>query len=210
MTEIEVFADVTCPFTHVGLRRFVEFRDAAGRDDTRLRIRSWPLEVVNDRPLDPHFVAEEIDQLRAQLGGELFAGFREAEFPTSSMSAMALGQVANGVSTSLGEQVGLQLRDLLFEQGMDVSRTEVLGEVATSHGLDFDPRDAEAHRRLVMTDHAEGVEREVVGSPHYFTPSGSFFCPALQVARDSGGHLQVRADPAGFEEFVRSCLPDSA
>ena len=31
MTVIEVFADVTCPFTHVGLRRFVERRGELGR-----------------------------------------------------------------------------------------------------------------------------------------------------------------------------------
>ena len=33
---VEVFADVLCPFAHVGIRRFVERRHAAGRDDVRL------------------------------------------------------------------------------------------------------------------------------------------------------------------------------
>jgi hypothetical protein len=50
---IEVFADAGCPFTHVGLRRLVEHRDHAGRDDVVLRVRAWPLELVNGHPLDP-------------------------------------------------------------------------------------------------------------------------------------------------------------
>ena len=32
---IEVFADVLCPFTHVGLRRLVARRTELGRDDPR-------------------------------------------------------------------------------------------------------------------------------------------------------------------------------
>jgi hypothetical protein len=30
MRQIEVFADVACPFTHVGLRRLIAERDAGG------------------------------------------------------------------------------------------------------------------------------------------------------------------------------------
>ena len=60
MTVIEVFADVACPFAHVGLRRFAERRDELGRTDVALRVRSWPLEVVNGHPLDARLVAEEI------------------------------------------------------------------------------------------------------------------------------------------------------
>ena len=29
-TAIEVYADISCPFTHVGLRRFIAARDASG------------------------------------------------------------------------------------------------------------------------------------------------------------------------------------
>ena len=33
MTVIEVYADITCPFTHVGLHRIAAERDARGRHD---------------------------------------------------------------------------------------------------------------------------------------------------------------------------------
>lgn len=47
---VEVFADITCPFTHVGLRRLVRHRESVGRNDVVLRVRAWPLELVNDEP----------------------------------------------------------------------------------------------------------------------------------------------------------------
>ena len=47
MRTIEVFADVLCPFTHVGLRAVAEQRARAGRDDVVIRVRAWPLELVN-------------------------------------------------------------------------------------------------------------------------------------------------------------------
>ena len=88
MTTIEVFADVACPFTHVGLRRLVERRDELGRTDVRLRVRAWPLEVVNGEPLDPAFIEEEVDDIRAQVAPDLFTGFRRGAFPASTLSLL--------------------------------------------------------------------------------------------------------------------------
>jgi predicted DsbA family dithiol-disulfide isomerase len=201
-TTIEVFADVACPFTHVGLRRFVERRAELGRDDVVLRVRSWPLEVVNGTPMDPHFIAEEVDDIRAQLASGLFCGFAEAAFPATSLPALALAAAAYGVDARTGEQVSLEVRDLLFEQGVDIAEPEVLEAVAARHGLAVDLGDHAA----VLADHAEGVERGVIGSPHFFTPSGSFFCPSLHVSRDDDGHLRITADEAGFTAFVDACL----
>ena len=58
VSTVEVFADVLCPFTHVGLPRFVDRRRALGRADVTLQVRAWPLEIVNGQPLDPPFIAE--------------------------------------------------------------------------------------------------------------------------------------------------------
>ncbi|MFZ4518319.1 MAG: disulfide bond formation protein DsbA, partial [Microthrixaceae bacterium] len=73
MPTIEVFADVSCPFAHVGLRRVVQERDRRGRTDVVLRVRAWPLEVVNGEALDGPHVAEKVDALRAQVAPDLFA-----------------------------------------------------------------------------------------------------------------------------------------
>jgi predicted DsbA family dithiol-disulfide isomerase len=202
MTTIEVFADVGCPFTHVGLRRFIERRAELDRDDVVLRVRSWPLEVVNGQPLDAHFIAEEVEDLRTQAAPDLFAGFDEAAFPSSFLPAMSVAAAADAADPRVGERVSLELRDLVFEHGVDVARHDVLAELAARHGVAVDATDHSA----VLADHAEGVERGVTGSPHFFTPSGDFFCPSLDVSRDAAGHLRVTADPEGFARFLDACL----
>jgi predicted DsbA family dithiol-disulfide isomerase len=202
MTEIEVFADIGCPFTHVGLRRFVQRRNELGRDDVVLRVRSWPLEVVNGQPLDAHFIAEEVDDIRRQVAPELFVGFDESAFPSTFLPALAVAAAAYDFDPRTGEQVSLELRDLLFEQGVDVSDTQVLAGVAERHGVDVDPTD---HRR-VLQDHRDGGERGVVGSPHFFTPDGGFFCPALDVHRGEDDHLVLVPDVEGFDRFIAGCF----
>jgi predicted DsbA family dithiol-disulfide isomerase len=201
MTIIEVFADIGCPFTHVGLHRFVERRAELDRPDVVLRVRSWPLEIVNGAPLDPDFIAEEVDEIREQAAADLFAGFQRDAFPATTVPAMELAAVAYRVSDELGEQVSIELRDLLFEQGVDVGDPATLARVAEQHQLDV-PSDV----HQVERDHAEGVRRGVIGSPHFFTPGGDFFCPSLDVGRDASGHLRVTADPAGFAAFLDDCL----
>ena len=201
-TVIEVFADVGCPFTHVGLRRFVEQRAELGRDDVVLHVRAWPLEIVNGRPLDPAFIAEEVDDIREQIAGELFAGFVETSFPASSLPALTLAAAAYERGLAVGEAVSLALRDLLFERGVDIADTAVLQGLADEHGISVDLDDT----TRVMAEHAEGVERSVTGSPHFFTPAGGFFCPALDVSRDDAGHLRITADPEGFATFLSGCF----
>jgi predicted DsbA family dithiol-disulfide isomerase len=202
MTVIEVFADVACPFTHVGLRRFVERRAELGRSDVTLWVRAWPLEIVNGEPLDPHFIAEEVADIREQAAPTLFAGFVEGSFPASSLPALTLAAAAYAQGLATGERVSLALRELLFEQGVDVADTEVLGRLAADHDVPVDLADT----RGVLDDHAEGVARGVIGSPHFFTPAGGFFCPALDVHRDAGGHLRITGDTLGFDRFVSTCF----
>jgi predicted DsbA family dithiol-disulfide isomerase len=199
---VEVFADVGCPFAHVGLRRFVERRDELGRDDVVLWVRAWPLELVNARPLDPHLIAEEVDEIREHAAPDLFTGFDTTSFPASSLPAFALAAAAHRRDPSTGERVSLALRDLVFEQGVDIADAAVLDRLAEEHDLTVDRVDHEC----VLGDHAEGVRRGVVGSPHFFTAGGGFFCPALDVSRDSRGHLRISTDPDGFAAFVEACL----
>jgi hypothetical protein len=86
VTVSEVFADVRCPFTHVGLRRLVEHRNRTGADIT-LWVRAWPLELVNAAPLDDQLIAHEVVELRRQVAPELFDGFRASRFPAGSSRA---------------------------------------------------------------------------------------------------------------------------
>ena len=81
MHVVEVFADVGCPFTHVGLLKFVERRAAMDRSDVHLWIRPWPLEIVNGTPLDPRVVGEEIAEAQRTVAPGLFRGFSPVVVP---------------------------------------------------------------------------------------------------------------------------------
>jgi predicted DsbA family dithiol-disulfide isomerase len=198
---IEVFADVLCPFTHVGLRRFVRHRETAARDVV-LWVRAWPLEVVNGEPLEAAFVASEVDALRASVAPDLFTGFDPSTFPSTALPALALSTAARRRDAATGEQVALELRDLVFEHGVDIADPDVLAEVAERYGVSVEPSDREA----VLTEQREGAARGVVGSPHFFTPDGSFFCPSLDIRHDDDGTLQIAFDQAGFDRFVDACF----
>ena len=198
MDVIEVFADVGCPFTHVGLRRLVEQRAAAGHDTPLLVVRAWPLELVNGVALDPGFIAEEVEALRDQVAPDLFAGFDPAAFPSTSLPALALAHSAYEADRRTGERVSLALRDALFERGLDVAAPDVLVDVALRYGLA--PPDERAIA-AVTDEWEEGRRRGVVGSPHFFAGGHDYFCPALDIRRVDG-HLQIRPDTAALERVL--------
>ena len=210
---VEVFADVGCPFTHVGLAELVEERRRRDQELPRLWVRSWPLEVINARPLDAAFIAEEVDDLRQQVSPGRFAHFHAGAFPQSTIPAMTLTAAAYAVDLATGEAVALAVREALFEAGLDVGDPDVLAEVATDHGLTWPlaAAHAQAASDTVGSDLAEGRSRGVVGSPHFFARAGTggtdgFFCPTLEVGRDDAGHLHVDFDPVSFGAFVEECL----
>jgi 2-hydroxychromene-2-carboxylate isomerase len=199
---VEVFADVCCPFTHVGLRRFVERRAALGRHEPLLVVRAWPLELVNGEPLDGDFIAEEIEALRGQVAPDLFTGFRRGFFPSTSLPALALAAGAYRVDVRTGEQVSLALRDALFERGIDIGDDRVLDAIAAIHGLD---RPGEAEHAAVRSDWEDGRRRGVRGSPEFFVAGRGYFCPTLDISRVDG-QLQIRPDPEALDEFLGACL----
>ncbi len=200
---IEVYADIWCPFAHVGLRRLVRRRDQIGRDDVVLRVRAWPLELLNGAPLDPRATAEHVDVLRAQVAPDLFAGFDADHFPGTTLPALALAAAAYRHSDSVGEAVSLALRDALFEEGRDISSAEVLGSVADAHGVgDVGDQDDESVRR----EWREGQSRGVKGSPHFFCGKEEAFCPALVITKDERDEIHIRRNTALLEAFMATCV----
>jgi predicted DsbA family dithiol-disulfide isomerase len=205
---VQVYADVVCPFTHVGLRRLVGERVARARRDVVLDIRAWPLELVNGEPLDPGVVADEVAALRASVAPELFAGFDPGRFPHTSVPALSLAAVAYEHAPGTGEAVSLALRTALFEGGQDVSDPAVLAALAASAGLDADrcsPEALDAAATTVRVQWQEGVARGVIGSPHFFVGDEDMFCPTLRISHDEHG-FSVELDRAGFEAFLSRCF----
>ena len=202
MTTIEVFADVRCPFTHVGIRRFLERRDAAGGGPT-LIVRAWPLELVNDAPMDPAKIGEEIDAIRAQVAPDLFTAFTPERFAATSLPALELAAVAAEQSPELGEALAVELRWAHFEEGRDIGDPDVLADLAAAHGLTPPSPDDDLPR--TRRDWAEGKARGVIGSPHFFVHGENVFCPVLDIKRVDG-HLKIRVDEAAVDAFLARAL----
>jgi predicted DsbA family dithiol-disulfide isomerase len=202
MATIEVFADLRCPFTHVGLRRLVERRAALGRVDVALTIRAWPLELVNDAPLDPVMIGEEVDELRAQVAPDLFTGFDPSHFPASSLPGLMLAAAAYHHSVHAGEHVSLALREALFEDGRDIADPAVLHDIAADAGIETPTA---AATEDVLADWREGVQRGVIGSPTFLIGDRAFFCPSLDIS-PIDGHLRITSDPAALDTFLDSAF----
>jgi predicted DsbA family dithiol-disulfide isomerase len=202
---VEVFADVTCAFTHVGLRAFAARRATEGRDDVLLRVRAWPLELVNGEGMDPAKVATQVAALREQVTPELFAEFDPSRFPTTSLPAFALVARAYESGLATGERASFAVRDALFERGLDVADAAVLQAIADDLGIDGSIAYDDWARDAVGRDHEEGTARGVEGSPEYFVDGRRFFCPALVITRPDGA-LVVGRDTERFEEFLNSCF----
>ena len=159
MRTVEVFADVLCPFTHVGLHTLIDRRVERGLTEPRLRIRAWPLELINGAPLDPHHVGAEIAALRASVRPDLFAGFSEEAFPGTSMAAFALTAAADRSGDPvLIEGVGMALRDAIFEQGLDIGSADQLAPIAARFGLE--PLTPEETVAAAQADWEEGKAKQ--------------------------------------------------
>jgi 2-hydroxychromene-2-carboxylate isomerase len=197
MRTVEVFADIRCPFTHVGLRRLTEWRLLSGVEFV-LMVRAWPLELVNQAPLSVDLIAEEIDLIRGSVAPDLFTGFRTDRYPNSSVPAMSLVAGAERLGVDVAEQASLRVRDEMFERGVDIADPHQLERIGSELGvdrcLDFVP--------AVIEDWYEGRDRGVIGSPHFFVGDSDFFCPSLHIERQQDGHLQIEPDAEGFEHLV--------
>jgi predicted DsbA family dithiol-disulfide isomerase len=200
---LEVYADIWCPFAHVGLRAAVATRALFGRTEVPLVIRAWPLELVNGSPMDPPTTAAHIRDLRAQVAPDLFGGFDEDSFPATTLPALALAAAAYRSSFATGEAVSFALRDALFEHGSDISQPTVLDEIAATYGLDARSRTDED---AVREDWNVGRERGVKGSPHFFCRDKEAFCPTLDIERDANGHLILKRNTDQLNAFLNGCF----
>jgi len=202
-TVIEVFADIWCPFAHVGLRAVEEQRARTGRMEVALLVRAWPLELVNGAPQDPVVTEEHADELREQVAPELFRNLDVDNFPTSTLDALALANRAYRTDLAAGERTSFALRDALFEEGRDIADPVVLEYLAHDLGIAMPD---ESDRAAVLGDWDEGRRRGVQGSPHFFCADADVFCPSLDIAKDPAGGLSVERDASRLAAFLDRCF----
>lgn len=197
MTTVEVFADITCPFTHVGLKQVIE-HVADMSEPADVVVRAWPLEWVNGEPLAVDAVLTKAAALTEQLGVDDFGGLRADRWPTTTIPALDLVARAYERDAATGLAVSLAVRAALFEHGLDVADTDVLVAIADEHDL---PAAADEPRPAITEDYELGRRRGVQGSPHFFVGDDGFFCPALDLGHDDAGHLTARFDRDQLADF---------
>lgn len=200
---VDVYADVSCPFAHFSLRRFVERRRQAGAEHVQLWVHAWPLELANGEPLAAGKVADEIADLRAQVAGDLFDGFDPTAFPPSTVAILGTATLAYQHGADIGEAFNLAIRDALFEQGRPVGDPDVLAEIAAR--FDLEVPDRAAARAAVDADFAEGQRRGAIGSPYFIVDGSPFFCPTLDIERQ-GEHLRIDIDDTELDRFIDRAL----
>lgn len=199
---IEVFADITCPFTHVGLKRVVaQIAEIGAQAD--LVVRAWPLEWVNGEMFTADAIVTKIGVLHDQLGVDDFEGFDPSHWPSTSIPALNLCAAASRVGSAEGLEVALDVRAALFERGADISDPAVLAEIAAAHGLPAIGVDPDSD---VAADYAEGQRRGVRGSPDFWLGDTEFFCPSLDLSRADNGDLVAHFDPEGLSRFVAAAV----
>ncbi len=198
-----MYADIWCPFAYVGLRLIRERIEERRRNDVVLRIRAWPLELVNGRPQDPAVSAAHVQELREQLPTELFVGFDPDRFPSTTLPALAQAARAYRQSNRSGEAMSLALREALFEEGRDISDPLVLEDIAAIHGIQ---PVKERDRKSVLEDWHQGQDRGVKGSPHFFCGARDVFCPSLDIAKSESGHILIKRNREALDAFLNSCL----
>ena len=144
----------------------------------------------------------KVAALRCSVAPDLFTGFNVGTFPVSTLPALASVAAAYRLGEVLGEQFSLALRDALFEQGNDVSDRLVLAGLRASSGVG-DPTPID--RDSVEADFRAGIERGVLGSPHFFRPDAAYVCPSLEIG-SVDDELVVSFDEAGFQRFLTSAF----
>ncbi len=200
---LEVFADIWCPFAHVGLRAAKAVRDERNSTRVPILIRAWPLELVNGVAMDGARTADHVRELREQVAPSMFVGFDKSRFPSTSLPALALAARAYEVSHEIGEAMSFALRDALFERGEDISDPDVLAGLARHYDVAFE---TQIGLDAVYEDWRAGQSRGVKGSPHFFCANTDAFCPALDIERDDAGRISLRLRSSELEAFLDACF----
>lgn len=203
LQNIEVFADIWCPFTHVGLRMIDSYRKKMGKEDVAIIVKSWPLEWVNSSPMDPVKTEANCTALRQQVASDAFVNVDFGNFPKSTLDALAFVAQAYNASTELGEKASFAIRDALFERGEDIADPAVLQSIGEVIGLKYQ---GDLNHDAVKREWEEGKTRGVQGSPHFFHGEDGVFCPSLQISRTEENGLSIHTDTLRLQQFLESCF----
>lgn len=211
---VVVFSDIGCPWAHVAIHRLHRFRAELGFEDAvSFELRSFPLELFNERPTPRRILAAEAPvagALAPDAGWEMWQR-PEAEWPVTTLPALEAVHAARDQSAPAAEELDRALRRAFFRDSRCISMRHVILEVARScervnaaelaAGLD-----SGRFRQSVMDDFSVAQGSAVAGSPHVFVAGMEAHNPGIEMhweGRAGEGFPVVdKDDPSIYEDLL--------
>ncbi len=166
--EILVYQDVLCVWCYVADLRLETLQRELG-DVVRFRRRPYPLRPGESLPTgrEIHAAVQDLEAARAEreqlpLCPELWTS---GDPPRGSLDALAALEAARLQGEEVRARLARSMQRLALEQGVNVTRTDVVFELASRAGLQMN-RFAAAFgspqtRRLILEEHRDAAERGV-------------------------------------------------
>ncbi len=172
--QITVYQDVLCSWCYLADLRLETLRQEFG-ETVRWRVRPYPLRLHDTLPTERELrgLSEEVQRARAEpepvarlLSTDLWLG---GDPPRSSLPGLAALEAARLQGLQARVYLARAMQRAALEQGVNVSRTDVVFELATRVGLAMNDFSAAFHseetRQLILNEHRLATSRGVRGVP---------------------------------------------
>ncbi|MDY7226192.1 DsbA family oxidoreductase [Hyalangium rubrum] len=172
--QITVYQDVLCAWCYLADLRLDTLRHEFG-DAVRWRVRPYPLRIQDTLPTERELrgLSEEVQRakgepetLARQLSTDLWLA---GDPPRSSLPGLAALEAARLQGPQARVFLARAMQRAALEQGVNVSRTDVVFELASRVGLSMNDFSAAYHseetRRLILDEHRLAASRGVRGVP---------------------------------------------
>ncbi len=165
------------------MRLRVVLPEFAGR--TRLAWKALPQEWVNDRPTPRPVLEAEWWPAALHDGRAAFAPYTADTYPDSTLPAFAAAKCAASQGYEQGLWYDLAVREAFFGRSLDISRRDVLVQLAREMDLDLARFERELDSGEAMSqvraEYEEGATfLDPQGTPSFVLPNGKqIFNPAM-------------------------------
>jgi predicted DsbA family dithiol-disulfide isomerase len=172
--QITVYQDVLCAWCYLADLRLESLKQEFG-DIVRWRVRPYPLRLHDKRPTEKELRGLTEEVRRAQQEPEPVARLLTTELwqggdaPRTSVPALAALEAARLQGPTARAYLARAMQRAALEQGVNVTRTDVIFELASRVGLNMGPFSAAYHsedtRKLILDEHQLAASRGVRGVP---------------------------------------------
>ncbi len=211
---IVVFADLGCPWAHVGIHRLQTARTRL-ESSISIDVRVFPLEIINAQPTPFRGLQNEIPalaEMEPDAGWELWAG-DATTWPVTTLLPMEAVEAAKEQGLDTSAKLDHALRRALFGESRCISMRHVILDVAAScDDLDVPALTAaldDGRARRPMLDGYRAAAGDIQGSPHYFLADGtSSHNPGVDFHWDKAQHRIVIDcdDPTVYDDLLRRAM----